>query len=219
MIQWLRGYGCCCLRQRDTRHSFEVDDTGDPCPPRLFRGPFPFSDLPVDLQQVVVTFLSSQDALRVCQTSTTIRTGLTLKHRQPFRILDESNWLYQPGLGAVPGSPQIATIIPIFGTSRRRVHSVVVVCEWCNLGVSMDSHGKSQLFIVAHGGDDDDLSFNRGTIVAESGCAPFTISKLVMSFRPKPAELYYYLWYRIGGVQLFVRHVWAYQLDFEDPNG
>lgn len=218
MIHWVRDVWCCRRRLGGTRPSFTSDDTCDAHPPRALRDPtVPFSDLPVDLQQAVVKFLSPQEALRVCQTSKTIRAGVALKHRQPFRILEEWNWFDQPESGAVPGSPQIATIIPIFGTSVRRVHSVVVVCEWCDLGRTVGNR-KSQLFIVAHGADDDDLSLSGGTIIAESGFAPLTISKLIMSFRPTLDEVYY-LWYTMGGVQLYIRNVWVYQLVFDDrPN-
>jgi hypothetical protein len=215
MIQWLCGF--LCRRQGDNRQFSAAGEikAGAVPPPRFRREPFPFSNLPVDLQQGIVLFLTANEALRLCQTSKRIRSGLTLTTRQPFRILDESYWLTEPGSGPEKGTPQhIATIIPVFGTNLRHTHSVTVTCEWCDPGVV--GTGQSQLFIVAHGVDDDDLSMASGSVLAESGYSPRTLSKLVLSFRPKRGEMYY-LWYTIGCHQLYVRDVFVHTLVFDDP--
>jgi len=207
----------------DDRGSSVANDTNDDrCPPpETSTDPkiFPYFDLPIELQRRIVRFLSARDAVSFSLTSKQIQSELNLKTRRPFQMLEEGFAAASPIDHRVLGVTTVEIVIPIYVSgSRRRTHSVSFICEWCDSGSVRDMTvrpGRSQLFIVAHGVQDEDILFSHGRIVAKSGYAPRSLSKLVMSFVPSLGEIYY-LWSATCGYKLYLRKLAFHQLMFDD---
>lgn len=212
---WL-GQALCCWRNTPEKQALQRECEVDVLESHHWeelsssvRSPFQFCKLPVEVQKGVVAFSTAREILRLCQTCRSMRSTLRLCIQQPFRILDENYWITAPWEGL---APRMATIIPIFERNLSRIHSITIVCEWCNRGFGGTGH--SQLYIVAHGLNDEDVNFEEERIVAQSPYAGNKLSKLIMSFRRKPGQIYY-LWYRTGIHQIYIRNVYVHTLTFD----
>ena len=150
-----------------------------------------FLDLAADLKRRIADFLFVRDALRLCRTAKIIQQELGLVVRPPFRMMQATYW--RDELESWNTTPRVATIVPVL--YGERTHSITLNGHWC------DQEGGNEdckLYVVAHPQEDEDICWNRGTVVAESNCARQSTTVFSLSVRPRP-RMFYYLWYKVGG--------------------
>lgn len=151
------------------------------------------SSLPNDALHHVVSFLSSNDALRLSGLNSSFQHTLSLSTlHTPTPLITHNIWNEQSD------TPRRSVWIPVL--FPHRTHSVVLTCHWNDQSWG---NRKGTLFVVAVPANDDPneetlSSIQNGKIVYESPIAPHREESLCMSFSYSPS-MAYYLWYRVGG--------------------
>jgi len=176
------------------------------------------NELPKDVLNLTVSFLSSKAALRLRELSSSFRDTISLSTlTDPKALLMQKTWYGTHD--ETSNTPSRSVWIPVLFPNR--THSIILTCNWRDQG-----HGnrKGALFVVAVDVNDDPNtttleSIENGKIVYQSPLAPHEEENLQMPFNYSPSKAYY-LWYRIGGGgghQLQVRNLEMHTIIHDSP--
>lgn len=156
------------------------------------------SGLPNDALTLIVSYLSTRQALELSMLNSWFRQALSFSTlKDPIPLISRIAWQGLSGAGENRPCRSVWIPTPLFSS---RTHSIVMSCFWRGRD-SESTRGKLYIMAVPSQSDPNEEtldSIENGTIVYESPPAPRTEESLTLSFSPSPDKAYY-LWYRVGG--------------------
>ena len=153
-----------------------------------------------EIQQKIVSFLPSVDAVRFTQSSKSQREALhfsSITHP----ILSSIGWY-----GGYHDGDTSRRFLEIPMLLRSRIHSVVIRCGWKDQGWG---NRKGEIFVEEC----------NGKVVCSSGLAPHSLDELELTFHVKTSRTYS-LCYKVGaggGHELLVQNLEIQYIFFDEP--